>query len=89
MTKTFMDEKKEIVDNNHELKSIIEAALFAAETPLTIDDIIKLFPDDAQPDREEIKDALTQLTEDYSQRGVELVAVGKAYRFQTRENHAP
>ena len=89
MTKTFMDEKKEVGDNNQELKSIVEAALFAAETPLTIIDIIKLFPDDAQPDREEIKDALAQLTEDYSQRGVELVAVGKAYRFQTRENHAP
>jgi len=72
-----------------QLKSIIESAIFAADGPLTIADIISLFPDDAQPAREDVAAALEELTAEYSHRAVELVAVGKAFRFQTREQFAP
>lgn len=85
-----MDGDTNTDNSNQELKSIVEAALFAAEMPLTIADLVKLFPDDAQPERDTVREVLTELTDDYAERGgVELVAVGKAYRFQTREQHAP
>jgi len=72
-----------------ELKSIVESALFAADGPLTVADIIGLFPDEAQPAREEVVAALDELISEYAKRAVQLVAVGKAYRFQTRESFAP
>jgi len=71
------------------LKSIIEAALFAAEHPLTIDNLLALFPPAEQPERATIRQLLEELQNDYAQRGIELVQIAKAYRFQTKLHLAP
>jgi segregation and condensation protein B len=71
-----------------QLKYIIEAALLAAQMPLTIDKILSLFPDDAGPTREEARASIDDLAADYNGRGIELKQVDNGFRFQTREDLA-
>lgn len=73
----------------NELKLIVEAALFASETPLKVGALVKLFPPRAAPERDEIKAALKALQQDYKDRGIELRRVGKAWRFQSCERYSP
>ena len=72
-----------------QLKLILEATLFAANQPLSIDRMLTLFLDGGQPTREEIRAALELLKTDYEQRGVELHEVSSGFRFQTRQQFAP
>lgn len=72
-----------------QLKLILEAALFAANQPLSIDRMLTLFLDGVQPTREELYAALESLKVDYAQRGVELNEVSSGFRFQTRQQFAP
>lgn len=76
-------------DQDSELKNIVEAALLAAEEPLSISAITALFPDDAAPSNSQLKEVFDQLDRDYDGRGVELRRVGKGYRFQSREKYSP
>ncbi len=73
---------------NPELKNIVEAALLVAGQPLTIDRMLAMFPADAQPTREEIREALKHIEEDCAERGVELKQIDKGWRIQTREKYA-
>jgi segregation and condensation protein B len=73
---------------NNELKNIIEAALFVAGTPLGVKKLQGLFPKDSEPEADEIKAALAALEQDYASRPIELVQVGKGYRFQSRPRYA-
>ncbi len=75
--------------NPDTLKNIVEAAILAAETPLEMRQILALFPIDASPEREEIQAAIDTLQADCENRGIELRKIGKAWRFQTREQLAP
>lgn len=72
-----------------QLKLTLEAALFAANQPLSIDRMLTLFLDGSQPTREEIRAALEILRSEYAQRGVELHEVGSGFRFQTQQQFAP
>ncbi len=56
----------------------IEAMLFAASEPLSIDDLKKFLPEHA-----EVEALLADLQENYSMRGVHLVQVAGAYAFRT------
>ena len=76
-------------ETNTELKNIIEAALLVAGQPLTIDKMLTMFPSDSPPTREEIRDALEQLVEEYAERVVELKQIDRSWRFQTRDKYAP
>lgn len=69
------------------LKSIIEAALFASERPLTIDRILSLFHVDQLPTRQEVKDALESLQAECEERGLELIQVSSGYRYQVRQSY--
>lgn len=71
------------------LKNIIEAALFAANRPLPIDQLLSLFPENEQPERSQIREVLQQLQQDYLQHGIELVQVASGYRFQIKQELAP
>lgn len=72
-----------------DLKSIVEAALFAAQRPLSIAEIEALFGEDEKPDRDRILVALEELTRDYAPRPLELRKVASGYRFQIRPGFAP
>lgn len=71
-----------------ELKNIIEAALLVARRSMTTDNLLSLFPKDSQPTRDEIKAVISELQDDYSDRGIELKRVARGYRFQSQEKYA-
>ena len=70
------------------VKNVIEAALLVAGQVLSIKKLSSLFPEDGRPDTDEINRALQELQSDYENRGIELVQVGKGYRFQSRQQYA-
>jgi segregation and condensation protein B len=72
----------------NQLKNILEAALLAAGRPLDLDTLERLFPEGEAPPRAELRQALLALTEDYAERGIELVEVGSGYRVQSRPDLA-
>ncbi len=74
---------------NTELKNIIEAALLVAGQPLTIEKILTMFPAESQPTRDEIREAIELIEEEYADRVVELKQIDRAWRFQTRDKYAP
>ena len=71
------------------LKQICEGALLAAAAPLTLDQILALFPDDGRPLREDVLAAIAALRADYEQRACELVEVAGGWRVQVRREVAP
>ena len=56
-----MDEEK--------LKRIIEGALFAAGKALTVNQIMDLFLEDEQPERDTVKEAISAIAENYKDSG--------------------
>ncbi|ALG67062.1 SMC-Scp complex subunit ScpB [Beggiatoa leptomitoformis] len=71
------------------LKQILEAALLAANQALTTDQLLALFPEEAQPERGDIRLALADIREECGQRGIELVQVASGYRFQVKTTLTP
>ncbi len=83
-----MSDQPTAVEEQSELKNILEAALFAADRPLTVSALKALFPGDAQPTVAQITEALDTLERDFHGRGIELRRIGKGYRFQSREKYS-
>lgn len=72
-----------------ELKTIIEAVLMAAGSPMTLNHLLAVFPEEAVPEAGDVTTALDTLREDYENRGLELVEVASGYRFQVRQSMEP
>lgn len=77
------------------LPKIIEAFVFAADEPLSLDRICELLAKIQENEghvfsisRNQVKSALEFLTEQYQGRGVELAKVASGYRFQTPSDYA-
>ena len=70
-----------------ELKRIIEGAILASESPLTIDNLESLFIVES-PTRSEIRDAIAEIEADCESRGFELKKVATGYRFQVKEEYS-
>ena len=67
---------------------IIEAALLAAEGPLTVENLFKLFADGELAEengRKQIRDVLAALEEVCGDRGVELIHVASGFRYQAKQ----
>jgi segregation and condensation protein B len=71
------------------IKHIIEAALLAADHPLTLKQLIDLFQDELSIGEAEIQGALRDLSHDYTDRAIELKEVATGYRIQARQDVAP
>ena len=71
------------------IKTIVEAVLMAAGKPLTLDQLAAVFGDGEKPERDQLRQAITELQEDYQERGVELVQVGSGYRIQVGQDMEP
>ncbi|MCX7099683.1 MAG: SMC-Scp complex subunit ScpB [Methylococcales bacterium] len=67
-------------------KRIVEAILFAAKRPMTAKQVQQVFPELEQPDLASIQDAIAAITEDYSQRPIELKKLASGYRFQVKSD---
>ena len=74
--------------NEQELKNILEAILFAADHPLTINQLLAVFPEESQPERDVIKQVLATIRDEYAQRSIDLKEVGSGYRFQVKQDYA-
>lgn len=86
--------------NSQQLKNIIEAALLAADRPLSVDQLAALFApaqpgqttedtEDTWPTRDELRQALATLQQECESRGIELKEVSSGYRFQVKQALAP
>jgi segregation and condensation protein B len=73
---------------DHQLKSAIEALLFIAGNPLSVDRLRTLFEEEAAP--EQIEAQLAQLREDYDGRGagIMLAEVAGGFQLATRPENA-
>src|SRR5438105_5650903 len=69
----------------NEVKVVLEAALLAAQEPLPISELRKIFDEDIGADT--IRRLLEELREAWKDRGVELVATASGWRFQTRASY--
>ena len=67
------------------LKNIVEAALLAAQQPLTLPMLAALFSEGENVGHDQLAQALEALREDCAGRGVELVEVASGFRYQVRE----
>ena len=67
-----------------EIKHFIEAALLAAGRPLSIDQLQKLFDGRMAPEKAEIRQAITELVEDYEPRGITISEVASGFRVQVK-----
>lgn len=63
-----------------ELERAVEAALFAAEEPMSVDALAGFLGD---AEKAEVREALKTLAETYAKRGVHLVERGKRWHFET------
>ena len=68
--------------DDNQIKYFIEAALLAAGRPLSIDQLHKLFDDDAAPEKTQIRQAISNLLEDYEERGLTITEVASGFRIQ-------
>ncbi len=75
------------------VKQVVEGALMAAGGPLTLDQILALYPEEGRPARAEISAAVGELAQAYAdrdaERGIELVEVAGGWRIQVRRAVAP
>lgn len=71
------------------LARIIEAALLAAQQPLSVAQLQSLFPEDAPVASGAIGQALHALREACVDRGVELIEVASGFRYQVRNELQP
>jgi len=71
--------------NPNEAKTVLEAALLAAQEPLALADLRRLFEDDLGADT--LRRLLDELREAWQGRGVELVNLASGWRFQTRPEY--
>ena len=69
-----------------EIKHIVEAILFASQTPLTTKQIQQVFPEIEQPGLDEIQAAIEAISTDYQPRPIELKQVASGYRFQVKSS---
>jgi segregation and condensation protein B len=73
----------------HEVKGVIEALLFANQHPLTVDNIMRIVGD--QVEKKVVKKLLAELLAEYRgmERSFHLVEVGEGYQFRTKTEFAP
>jgi segregation and condensation protein B len=71
------------------LVQILEAAILAADKPLTVQNMADLFEQQERPENTEIREALKEIAERCADRGYELREVSSGFRFQVRQELSP
>lgn len=75
------------INNLDELKRILEAALMAAEEPLSLKQLSRMFEQELSADM--LRRALEEIREAWQGRCIELVQVAEGWRFQTTAEVQP
>ncbi|MEM7083711.1 MAG: SMC-Scp complex subunit ScpB [Pseudomonadota bacterium] len=66
------------------IRNVVEASLFAAGRPMSMNELLRLFSEDERPERKVMKEIIASLSSDYEERGIELIEVASGYRIQVR-----
>jgi len=74
------------MNEQSQLKRILEGALLAAGEPLSLERLGQLFLDIERPTNAELRTALNELVTDFEGRGFELKEVASGWRFQVRDD---
>src|SRR5688572_20760697 len=72
-----------------QIKRIVDAAVLAAGQPLSHATLTALFGEEEGVTADMVAQALAELAQDYSERGVELVEVASGFRVQVRADVHP
>ncbi|KQZ67808.1 segregation and condensation protein B [Lysobacter sp. Root559] len=75
--------------DQHFVTRIVEAALLAANQPLTLAQLHSLFPEDQPAPADSVEQALEALREGCKERGVELVELASGFRYQVQADVHP
>ncbi|UHQ21623.1 SMC-Scp complex subunit ScpB [Lysobacter sp. 5GHs7-4] len=75
--------------DQHFITRIVEAALLAANQPLTLAQLHSLFPEDQPAPADSVEQALETLREGCKERGVELVELASGFRYQVQSDVHP
>jgi segregation and condensation protein B len=70
--------------DDNEIKYFIESALLAAGRPLSIDQLQHLFADESQPEKSQLRQAISSLLDDYADRGMTITEVASGFRLQLK-----
>jgi len=70
-------------------KQIIEAAIFVAKKPLSLQFLCSTVLADDALSRQQVQEYLAEIKQDYQTKGIELVEVASGYRFQARSHLTP
>lgn len=71
-----------------EIKHFVEAALLAAGRPLSISQLQDLFDGRMTPEKAEIRQAISELNEEYESRGILISEVASGFRVQVKASMA-
>lgn len=74
------------LDNIHQMKQVLEAALLTAGQPLSLDDLLKLFA--GKMERTTLRMLLDELKQDWTDKTLDLVQVASGYRFQAKVEYS-
>ncbi|MBS0358316.1 MAG: SMC-Scp complex subunit ScpB [Proteobacteria bacterium] len=72
----------------NEVKKILEAVIFAAGEPLSVDRLKELFVDEEYPSKQELKKILEEMTAEYEDRSIEFKQLGTGFCFQSRQEYS-
>lgn len=70
--------------NEQQLLQLVEAAIFASDKPLSVNDLQSTVLESFELTRKRLLQALSQLQQDYLGRGIQLIETASGFRFQTR-----
>lgn len=70
--------------NEQQLLQLVEAAIFASDKPLSVNDLQSTVLESFELSRKRLQQALAQLQQDYLGRGIQLIETASGFRFQTR-----
>jgi segregation and condensation protein B len=71
--------------NPEQVKRVLEAALLAAQEPLSVSDLRKMFGEDIAADL--VRNLLNELRDEWAARPAELVQLASGWRFRTRPEY--
>ena len=80
-----LDEVDGVVTERRHLRGVLEALVFASDAPIKPKDLAKL----ADAPLKQVTDALAELRNDYSTRGIHLEEVAGGWVFRTSARYAP
>lgn len=71
--------------NEEQLKLVVEGALLAAGRSLSLDNLQQLFEEGQQPEKGALKKAIDALSEDYTDRSIEIKETSSGFRIQVKQ----